>query len=66
GISLAYLGSILATLLMQPLASAPAGAIGFLKTSNLWLAPLQGLATAALGAFFVKLQPPKRPAEGAE
>jgi hypothetical protein len=28
--------------------------IDLLKTSNLWLAPLQGLAAAALGAFFVK------------
>jgi len=36
-----------------------------LKTSNLWLGPLQGLASAAVGAFFVKRGGAKDPRAGA-
>ena len=31
-----------------------AGPIDLMKKSNLWLGPLQGLVSAALGAFFIK------------
>jgi hypothetical protein len=56
GVSMFYLIIVLATLLLQPFA-APAGeAVKYLKVSNLWLAPIQGLATAALGAFFIKTE----------
>ncbi|NUN14374.1 MAG: hypothetical protein HUU55_12155 [Myxococcales bacterium] len=52
GLSIAYLSTVLLTLLLQPF--APIAPLALLKQSNLWLSPLQGLATAALGAFFVK------------
>jgi hypothetical protein len=55
GLSLVYFATILITLLAIPLSGLHGmQPIDLLKTSNLWLAPLQGLAAAALGAFFVK------------
>jgi hypothetical protein len=60
GVSVFYLIIVMVTLLLQPFA-APAGeAVDFLKTSNLWLAPLQGLASAALGAFFIRVEPAEK------
>lgn len=54
GLSLAYFTIILATLLLRPLTNfAP---LELLNISDLWLGPLQGLATGALGAFFVKAE----------
>ena len=52
GCSAFYLVVVLATLLYLGFGAADKG-LDFLKSSNLWLAPLQGLAAAALGAFFV-------------
>lgn len=52
GLSLGYFAVVLATLLLQPFTGvAPLELLG---TSQLWLAPLQSLVTAVLGAFFVK------------
>lgn len=52
GLSCGYLTLVLLTILAQPFAAmAP---LELMKQSNLWLGPLQGLVTAALGAFFVK------------
>ena len=54
-LSVVYFLTILATLLAIPFISLHGmQPIDLLKASNLWLAPLQGLAAAALGAFFVK------------
>jgi len=55
GVSAFYLLALLLTLLSQPFAAGdPKGQLQFLKTASLWLLPTQGLATAALGAFFIK------------
>jgi hypothetical protein len=55
GLSVVYFLTILITLLAIPLSDQHGmQPIDLLNTSNLWLAPLQGLAAAALGAFFVK------------
>ena len=51
--SAAFLALILATLLYLPFGAAPDKSMAYLERANLWLAPVQGLATAALGAFFV-------------
>ena len=53
-ISIFYFVIILLTILIQPIVTI--AAIEFLKQSNLWLAPIQGLVTASLGAFFVKTE----------
>jgi hypothetical protein len=51
-ISLAYLLIVALTILSQPI--APLTPLELLKTSHLWLGPLQGLVTASLGAFFIR------------
>jgi hypothetical protein len=52
GLSGVYLALVLSTILLQPLTGVEP--IENMRRSNLWLGPLQGLVTAALGAFFVK------------
>lgn len=52
GLSIAYLGLVLVTFLAQPYSSLDPPKL--LEQSQLWLAPLQGLVTASLAAFFVK------------
>jgi hypothetical protein len=47
-----YLLLVLATILGQPLTSIPV--LAAMKQSNLWLGPVQGLASGALGAFFIQ------------
>ena len=69
GLSVFYLIVLLLTLLLEPLATRAGtadSALSFLKMSNLWLAPLQGLVSAILGAFFIKRAsaPPKPSAHG--
>ena len=54
-VSAAYLLVILLTILMQPFAEDPNNPMNYLRLSQLWLAPLHGLAAAALGAFFIKI-----------
>ncbi len=51
-LSVSYLVLVLSTLLLQPIAGVEP--IELMRRSNLWLGPLQGIVTAALGAFFVK------------
>ncbi len=63
GMSAFYLLLVLLTILMQPFTGADAElAAQQMRTSNLWLGPLQGLVAAALGVLFVS----KRPEPGAE
>jgi hypothetical protein len=50
-ISALYLAVLASTILMSPFASLPP--VALMKQSTLWLAPFQGLVTAALGAFFM-------------
>ena len=49
-LSVFYLALVLATLLLRPLSTATP--LQFLATSNLWLAPTQGLTGLSIGAFF--------------
>lgn len=52
GLSAFYLGLVAMVPLVQPLTGmAP---VDFMKRSNLWLGPFQGLVSAMLGTFFVK------------
>jgi len=51
GLSLFYLVLVLMTLLVQPFLPNLAP-LDLMTRSNLWLAPLQGLTAAVLGAFF--------------
>jgi hypothetical protein len=54
GLSGFYLAVLLLTILLLPfVSSVPAEKMAFLDTSNLWLAPFQGLVTASLGVFFI-------------
>ncbi len=53
-LSYAYFIILSSTILLKPFNNSPL--IEYLNTSNLWLAPLQGLATAALGVFFVNAE----------
>jgi Na+/H+-dicarboxylate symporter len=53
-LSLFYFLVILLTIFVQPFTGR--SPLDLLKISNLWLAPLQGLVAASLGAFFVKGQ----------
>lgn len=48
--SIFYLFLVTACLLVEPL--TPLNLLDLLQTSNLWLGPLQGLVTAALGLLF--------------
>jgi hypothetical protein len=51
-LSIFYFVIVFLTVMMQPFVTN--AAVKFLKQSNLWLAPIQGLVAASLGAFFVK------------
>ena len=50
-LSIAYLSTVILTILLSPFSKL--SLLELMKLSNLWLAPFQGLVTAALGAFFV-------------
>ena len=50
-LSIAYLATVILTILLSPFSRL--SQLELIKLSNLWLAPFQGLVTAALGAFFV-------------
>ncbi|WP_446010736.1 hypothetical protein [Candidatus Electrothrix sp.] len=49
-LSVAYLSTVILTILLSPFSKL--SLLELIKLSNLWLAPFQGLVTAALGAFF--------------
>ena len=51
-ISAFYLVTVALTIFYQPLTTMPP--VELMKKSNLWLGPLQGLVSAAIGVFFVK------------
>jgi hypothetical protein len=51
-LSIVYLFVVLLSIILHPYSELMA--IHFLNESNLWIAPLQGLVGAFLGAFFVK------------
>lgn len=51
-LSVVYLVLVATTIFILPFTRLPP--LDLMKLSNLWLGPLQGLAAAALGAFFVK------------
>ena len=53
GLSVFYLLAVLATMAVWPLRDSGRLA-DWLSLSNLWLGPLQGLAVAAIGVFFVR------------
>ncbi|WLE97626.1 MAG: hypothetical protein QTN59_02060 [Candidatus Electrothrix communis] len=50
-LSIAYLATVVLIILLSPFSKLSQPEL--IKLSNLWLAPFQGLVTAALGAFFV-------------
>ena len=50
-LSLFYLISVSLTIFLSPFSQIPP--LELMKLSNLWLAPFQGLVSAALAAFFV-------------
>ena len=52
GLSAAYLVVVSLTILMQPFSAL--NPVDLMKQSNLWLGPIQGLVSAAIGAFFVQ------------
>jgi hypothetical protein len=54
GLSIVYLGLVLATVLVQPLSSLTP--LQLMARSTLYLAPVQVLVGLALGAFFVSRQ----------
>ncbi|MCP4261483.1 MAG: hypothetical protein GY774_28870 [Planctomycetes bacterium] len=56
-LSITYLLVVTITFFSLPFVSAkPQEMMNFLKQSNLWLGPLQGLVSASIGVFFVKRQ----------
>ncbi len=50
-LSTAYLATVILIILLSPFSTFPQ--LQLIKLSNLWLAPFQGLVTAALGAFYI-------------
>lgn len=57
GISIFYLGILLATILAEPIflyvrQGQKVSAIDLLQVSNLWLGPLQGIVVTAIGVLF--------------
>jgi hypothetical protein len=56
-LSVIYLVLVLLTIVMQPFgARTAADRVGLMRTSNLWLGPVQGLVASALGVLFVSKQ----------
>jgi len=51
-LSLIYLIFVSLTFILPPIANIQT--IEFMKKSNLWLGPFQGLVSASLGVFFIK------------
>ena len=57
GLSTFYLLVVALTIFSLPFVSPkPSEMIAFLRQSNLWLGPLQGLVSASIGFFFVRNQ----------
>ena len=57
GLSTFYLLVVALTIFSLPFVSPkPSEMVAFLRQSNLWLGPLQGLVSASIGFFFVRNQ----------
>ncbi|NTV92777.1 MAG: hypothetical protein HGA72_05785 [Chlorobiaceae bacterium] len=57
GLSVAYFVVMASSVLLQPSFCTDCDSpLDFLQQSNLWLGPMQGLVTGALGFFFVKAE----------
>jgi hypothetical protein len=56
-LSVIYLVLVILTILIQPFAARSATErVDLMRTSNLWLGPVQGLVASALGVLFVSKQ----------
>lgn len=54
-LSVFYLASIIATLLVQPFrVNGPEDAIALMRMSNFWMGPAQGVMASVLGVMFLK------------
>lgn len=49
-----YLITVLLTILLEPFSNITT--VQLMKLSNLWLGPFQGLVSASLGAFFIRVK----------
>lgn len=56
GLSVAYFTVMFSSITLQPWFSPNTEPVAFLTQSNLWLGPMQGLVTLALGVFFGKAE----------
>jgi hypothetical protein len=55
-LSVAYFMVLMASISLQPFFSPNVAPLDFLKQSNLWLGPMQGIVTLSLGVFFGKAE----------
>lgn len=55
-LSITYFMVLMASISLQPYFSPNIAPLDFLKQSNLWLGPMQGIVTLALGVFFGKAE----------
>ncbi|MEI6847265.1 MAG: hypothetical protein WCK32_04385 [Chlorobiaceae bacterium] len=55
-LSVAYFLVLMSSVFLQPVFGQDVFPLEFLKKSNLWLGPMQGLVTLALGVFFGKVE----------
>ncbi len=55
-LSITYFLVLMASISLQPYFSPNIAPLDFLKQSNLWLGPMQGIVTLALGVFFGKTE----------
>ena len=63
-LSVLYLSLILLTVLIQPIAAPDSTkALELMRTSNLWLGPLQGLVASAMSVLFVAKKDGSAPAK---
>jgi len=55
-LSISYFLVLMSSISLQPYFSPNIAPLDFLKQSNLWLGPMQGIVTLALGVFFGKAE----------
>jgi hypothetical protein len=56
-LSIVYILTVLLTIILEPFSSLKT--VELMKLSNLWLGPFQGLVSASLGAFFIRVKDDK-------
>jgi uncharacterized membrane protein len=61
GVSIAYLVTLSATILLEPLSTTPS--LELFVMSNYWLAPVQALAVGAIGVLFAAQETPSTSTE---